>query len=63
MYLSMSVALTTDVEVALGSFVLNHIFKDMNDLIFFFKWQTQWDSSRTNLDAANLAYSIQLKCF
>lgn len=31
-YLAVVVALTTEQEIALGSFILSHIFKDINDL-------------------------------
>lgn len=34
-YLSMTVALAIGHDIALGSFVLNHIYKEMNDLITF----------------------------
>lgn len=34
-YLSIVVALTTSREVILGAFILNHIYKRMNDLIIF----------------------------
>lgn len=35
MYLSMTVALASEVEVFLGTFVLSHIYKGMNDLTSF----------------------------
>lgn len=34
-YLSMAIALTIGTKVALGTFMLSHIYKGMNDLISF----------------------------